>query len=64
MGDDGEGRFVSLEEVRKRSGVDGETGDTGGHSVGSAKGRMGRQLWYWVVRHDRYLLQSAEEDTR
>jgi hypothetical protein len=24
--------------VRKRSGVDGETGDTGSHSVGSAKG--------------------------
>jgi hypothetical protein len=38
LGDDGEGGFVSLEEVRKRSGVDGETGDTSGHSVGSAKG--------------------------
>jgi hypothetical protein len=38
LGDDGEGGFVSLEEVRKRSGVDGETSDTGGYSVGSAKG--------------------------
>lgn len=38
LGDDGEGGFVSLKEVRKGSGMNGETGDTGGHSVGSAKG--------------------------
>jgi hypothetical protein len=38
LGDDGEGGFVGLEQVRKRVGVNGETGDSRRSSVGSARG--------------------------